>query len=98
MAKTLVALIAMFNLSIVLLAEYTTIGSIFKDFVGTVAWGIVLSVALITMAYTAYGEPAAATILRHRVAAPACARVVHGRPGQAGASLSQTCWQQDPGW
>lgn len=54
-AKTLVALIALFNMCVVLLAEYTTIGSIFKDFVGTVDWAFILAVALVTIAYTSYG-------------------------------------------
>lgn len=54
-AKTVVVIIALFNMCIVLLAEYTTIGSIFKDFVGTVDWAIILVVALVTMGYTAYG-------------------------------------------
>ncbi len=54
-AKTIVAIIAVFNMCIVLLAEYTTIGSIFGDFVGGASWGIILAVALVTMAYTSYG-------------------------------------------
>lgn len=53
--KTAVALIALFNMCIVLLAEYTTIGSIFTDYVGSVGWGIILAVAVVTMCYTAYG-------------------------------------------
>jgi Na+/proline symporter len=54
-AKTVVALIALFNMCIVLLAEYTTIGSIFSGFVGSVSWGIILVIATLTMSYTTYG-------------------------------------------
>ncbi|KAI8475914.1 MAG: hypothetical protein J3K34DRAFT_517076 [Monoraphidium minutum] len=54
-AKTIVALIALFNMCIVLLAEYTTIGSIFSDFVGTIPWPVIVVVGLATMAYTSYG-------------------------------------------
>eukprot|EP00882_Tetradesmus_deserticola_P022012 GHRQ01023886.1.p1 GENE.GHRQ01023886.1~~GHRQ01023886.1.p1 ORF type:complete len:148 (-),score=44.51 GHRQ01023886.1:50-493(-) len=54
-AKTIVFLIAMFNMCIALLAEYTTIGSIFSDFVGSVSYGIIIVVGVLTLAYTAYG-------------------------------------------
>jgi hypothetical protein len=62
-AKTLVAVISLLNMSAMLLAEYTAIGAIFKDFVGSVAWGIIISVSLITLAYTTFGESAAAPSL-----------------------------------
>lgn len=54
-AKTLAVLLAMFNLSIFAIAEYTTIGSLFKDFVGSVNYGIIIVVGVLTLTYTAYG-------------------------------------------
>ncbi len=36
-------------------AEYTTIGSLFKDFVGTLAWPAIVTVGIVTMVYTTYG-------------------------------------------
>jgi Na+/proline symporter len=54
-AKTISVLLCMFNLSIFLLAEFTTIGSLFKDFVGSISWGIIIVVGVLTLAYTAYG-------------------------------------------
>lgn len=45
----------MFNMAIALLAEFTTIGSIFSDFVGSVSWIIIVVIGVVTLAYTAYG-------------------------------------------
>ena len=36
-------------------AEYTTIGSLFKDFVGSENWPIIITVGIVTMIYTMYG-------------------------------------------
>ena len=54
-AKTLVICIVMFNMSIALLAEYNTIGSIFKSFVGSVPYPMIILVGTLTTIYTAYG-------------------------------------------
>eukprot|EP00879_Flechtneria_rotunda_P007009 GHRR01007358.1.p1 GENE.GHRR01007358.1~~GHRR01007358.1.p1 ORF type:complete len:441 (+),score=103.29 GHRR01007358.1:396-1718(+) len=54
-AKTIVFGICVFNMSIALLAEYTTIGAIFSDFVGNVSYGIIIVVGVLTLVYTAYG-------------------------------------------
>ncbi|GIL45946.1 hypothetical protein Vafri_3056 [Volvox africanus] len=54
-ARTLVVIISLFNMSIALLAEYTTIGLLFKYFVGSVDYPIVIVVGILTMIYTAYG-------------------------------------------
>jgi Na+/proline symporter len=54
-AKTIVFLICVFNMCIALLAEYTTIGSIFSNYVGSVSYGIIIVVGVLTLAYTAYG-------------------------------------------
>lgn len=48
-------LIALFNMSIALLAEYISIGALFKDFVGSVDYPIVIVIGILTMFYTAYG-------------------------------------------
>lgn len=53
--KALVCAICVFNMSIALLAEYTTMASLFADFVGTVDYPIVIIVGVVTMIYTAYG-------------------------------------------
>jgi Na+/proline symporter len=54
-AKIMVTMITLFNMSIAMLAEYTTIGSIFQDFVGSVNYGIIICVGVLTTAYTVYG-------------------------------------------
>lgn len=54
-AKTVVVLVALFNMSITLLAEYTTIGTIFADFVGSVSYGIIIIIGVLTLLYTAAG-------------------------------------------
>jgi hypothetical protein len=54
-AKTVVVLVALFNMSIALLAEYTTIGTIFSDFVGSVSYGIIIVIGVLTLLYTAAG-------------------------------------------
>jgi Na+/proline symporter len=54
-AKTLVVLVAMFNMSIAMLAEYTTIGTIFSDFVGSVSFPIIIIIGVLTLLYTAAG-------------------------------------------
>lgn len=48
-------LVCLFNMSIAMLAEYITIGSIFQDFVGSVNYPIVIIIGVLTMFYTAYG-------------------------------------------
>jgi SSS family solute:Na+ symporter len=54
-AKTFVVLIILFNMSIALLAEYSTIGSIFKAFVGSVPYPMIILIGVLTSVYTAYG-------------------------------------------
>jgi len=54
-AKTLVVLVILFNMSIALLAEYSTIGSIFKSFVGSVPYPMIILIGTLTTVYTAYG-------------------------------------------
>ena len=54
-AKTLVAGVCVFNMSIALLAEYSAIGSIFADFVNGMSWPIILVIGVLTLSYTAYG-------------------------------------------
>ena len=54
-ARLLVSFLTLFNMCIALLAEYTTIGSLFQGFVGTVNYPIIIVVGVITMVYTAYG-------------------------------------------
>jgi Na+/proline symporter len=36
-------------------AEYTTVGSLFADFVGSESWPAILTVGVVTMVYTMYG-------------------------------------------
>lgn len=54
-AKTLVALLCVFNMSIALLAEFTTMGALFQAFVGTVPYGIIIAIGALTIVYTVYG-------------------------------------------
>jgi solute:Na+ symporter, SSS family len=50
--RAMVVLIALFNMSIAMLAEYTAMGSIFKGFVGTLDYPIIIITGVLTMAYT----------------------------------------------
>lgn len=54
-AKTYVVLLCIFNMSIAMLAEFTTIGTLFGVYLGSKAFAITVVVGLLTMAYTAYG-------------------------------------------
>lgn len=54
-AKTLLFILTMFMMCIFVLAEYTTIGTIFAAFVGTLDWPIIVVVGVLTLSYTAYG-------------------------------------------
>ena len=53
--KACVVLVVLFNMSIALLAEYFTIGKIFKYFVKSAPYPMVIVVGILTLAYTAYG-------------------------------------------
>ena len=53
--KATVCIIILFNMSIALLAEYYTIGTIFTYFVRSVPYAMVIVVGVLTLAYTAYG-------------------------------------------
>lgn len=47
--------ITLFNMAIFLLAEFTTIGALFQNFVGDINYPIIIIVGCATSAYTAYG-------------------------------------------
>ncbi len=53
--QTYVVLLTSLNMSIAMLAEYTTIGSLFADYVGSIAYPIIVVVGVTTMIYTAFG-------------------------------------------
>jgi SSS family solute:Na+ symporter len=50
-----VLIVSLFNMAIFMLAEFTTIGSLFKDFVGDKAFPIIIVTAVLTTIYSAYG-------------------------------------------
>lgn len=54
-AKSVVLMISMLNMCVSLLAELTTIGALFKSFVGGGALPMIVVSSLIATAYTAYG-------------------------------------------
>eukprot|EP00899_Mesostigma_viride_P007857 jgi/Mesvir1/17072/Mv15260-RA.1 len=54
-AQTGVVILTLFNMGVGMTAEYTTIGALFKDFVGGKATPIIIIVGVLTMAYSAYG-------------------------------------------
>jgi Na+/proline symporter len=54
-AQLLFVLLSVFNMTIAMLAEYTTMASLFKDFVGTVDYPIVIVQGGLTLVYTAAG-------------------------------------------
>ena len=47
--------VALFNMVIFMLAEFTTIGALFKDFVGDKNFPIIIVMAILTTMYSAYG-------------------------------------------
>jgi SSS family solute:Na+ symporter len=47
--------VALFNMAIFMLAEFTTIGALFRDFVGSEASPIIIVMGILTTAYSAYG-------------------------------------------
>jgi Na+/proline symporter len=47
--------VALFNMAIFMLAEFTTIGALFADFVGSTAYPIIIVMAVLTTVYSAYG-------------------------------------------
>eukprot|EP00906_Rhabdomonas_costata_P014054 RCo020155 len=55
LAQIFVCVVALLNMAIGLLAEYTTMGTIFKTFVGTEPYTVIVLVAVLTTGYTAYG-------------------------------------------
>mmetsp|Transcript_1834 Transcript_1834/g.3736 ORF Transcript_1834/g.3736 Transcript_1834/m.3736 type:complete len:671 (+) Transcript_1834:217-2229(+) len=54
-ARLLCIIVSLFNMSIFMLAEFTTIGGLFQDFVGSKNYPIIIVVAILTTGYTAYG-------------------------------------------
>jgi solute:Na+ symporter, SSS family len=55
LAQLYVVILLMFNMSMALLSEYTTISSLFRDFIGTNDIPIILAISVLTLAYTIYG-------------------------------------------
>lgn len=55
LAQLYVVLLILFNMSMALLSEYTTMSSLFRDFVGTKDYPIILTISLVTLLYTVYG-------------------------------------------
>lgn len=55
LAQLLVVLLLIFNMSIAMLAEFVTMGIIFKDFVGTNSYGVILFYSVLTTIYCALG-------------------------------------------
>ena len=47
--------LTLFNMSVGMIAEFTTMGALFKDYVGTEPYTIIVLVAVLTLTYTAYG-------------------------------------------
>jgi SSS family solute:Na+ symporter len=54
-AQTLFVVLCVFNMGVAMTAEYTTMASLFYDFVGTVAYPEVIVSGVLTLMYTAYG-------------------------------------------
>ena len=53
--KGCAVVVALFNMAIFMLAEFTTIGALFQDFVGTKNYPIIIVMAILTTAYSCYG-------------------------------------------
>eukprot|EP01134_Creolimax_fragrantissima_P008372 CFRG8372T1 len=54
-AKIVVVLIMIFVVSLAILAEYSTLGALFKDYVGTTNLPIIITIGVLTTFYTAVG-------------------------------------------
>uniref|UniRef100_A0A0G4FXD4 Sodium/solute symporter n=1 Tax=Chromera velia CCMP2878 TaxID=1169474 RepID=A0A0G4FXD4_9ALVE len=54
-ARLLVVLVVFLNMTVFMLAEFTTIGSLFEDFVGTLKFPVIIVVCVLTTIYTVYG-------------------------------------------
>eukprot|EP00475_Leptophrys_vorax_P024836 TRINITY_DN3444_c0_g1_i1.p1 TRINITY_DN3444_c0_g1~~TRINITY_DN3444_c0_g1_i1.p1 ORF type:complete len:566 (-),score=138.06 TRINITY_DN3444_c0_g1_i1:669-2306(-) len=54
-AQLLYVVLIMFNMSIAMLAEYTTLASLFRDFVKTLDFPVILIEGFLALFYTAYG-------------------------------------------
>ncbi|KAL7747845.1 hypothetical protein RI367_006780 [Sorochytrium milnesiophthora] len=54
-AQIFVAFVCLFNMAIAIIAEYSVMGAIFQQFLNSSQYAIIVLVALLTMAYTAYG-------------------------------------------
>ncbi|KAK2079580.1 hypothetical protein QBZ16_001975 [Prototheca wickerhamii] len=54
-AQSYVVVFVCFNMGIALLAEYTTVGSLFGSYLGVKSFPIIIVVGVLTMVYTAYG-------------------------------------------
>lgn len=54
-AKHFVVLLCLFNMSVAMLAEFSTIGILFGVYLGSKAYAITVVVGLLTLAYTTYG-------------------------------------------
>ena len=50
-----IVVVALFNMSIFMLAEFTTIGALFQDFVGSKNYPIIIVMAVVTTVYSCYG-------------------------------------------
>jgi SSS family solute:Na+ symporter len=64
-------IVALFNMAIFMLAEFTTIGSLFKDFVGSVNYPIMIVMAVLTTTYSTYGG-LVTSIVTDQIQAVAC--------------------------
>ena len=53
--KGCIVIVALFNMSIFMLAEFTTIGALFQDFVGSKNYPIIIVMAVLTTGYSCYG-------------------------------------------
>lgn len=53
--KGCAVIVALFNMAIFMLAEFTTIGALFQDFVGSKNYPIIIVMAILTTAYSCYG-------------------------------------------
>lgn len=54
-SQVIVIIISLLNMCIALLAEYSAMGSLFSDYVGSSQLPIIIYMGVLTMAYTAYG-------------------------------------------
>eukprot|EP00906_Rhabdomonas_costata_P029910 RCo042249 len=86
LAQAFTCLVTLFAMSVQVIAEFTSMGALFADFVGTEPYTVIVLVAVLTMTYTAYGG-LEVSIVADRLQALACLGLVAVLVGYCAATF-----------